>query len=67
MAKDISRRNFLKALGGGAVASSALLAACTDGKQGAAKGVSPAISPRVSPSAGGGGAAGLRFVYPIII
>ena len=33
MAKDISRRNFLKALGGGAVASSALLAACKDGKQ----------------------------------
>ena len=33
MAKDISRRNFLKALGGGAVASSALLAACKDDKQ----------------------------------
>ena len=33
MAKDISRRSFLKALGGGAVASSALLAACKDDKQ----------------------------------
>ena len=33
MAKDISRRNFLKALGGGAVASSALLAACKGDKQ----------------------------------
>ena len=41
MAKDISRRNFLKALGSGAVASSALLAACTDGKQGAAKAQEP--------------------------
>ena len=30
MAKDISRRNFLKMLGGGAVASSALLMACKD-------------------------------------
>ena len=37
MAKDISRRSFLKALGGGAVASSALLAACKDGPQTAAK------------------------------
>ena len=37
MAKDISRRNFLKALGGGAVASSALLAACKDGGQTTAK------------------------------
>ena len=37
MAKDISRRSFLKALGGGAVASSSLLAACTDGPQTAAK------------------------------
>ena len=37
MAKDISRRSFLKALGGGAVASSALLAACKDDKQTTAK------------------------------
>lgn len=37
MAKDISRRSFLKALGGGAVASSALLAACKDGPQTTAK------------------------------
>ena len=37
MAKDISRRSFLKALGGGAVASSALFAACKDGPQTAAK------------------------------
>lgn len=37
MAKDISRRSFLKALRGGAVASSALLAACKDGPQTAAK------------------------------
>ena len=29
MAKDINRRNFLKTLGGGVVASSALLAACS--------------------------------------
>ena len=41
MAKDISRRNFLKALGGGAVASSALLAACNDGKQTAASAREP--------------------------
>ena len=34
MAKNISRRNFLKALGGGAVASSAVLTACkTDNRQ----------------------------------
>lgn len=34
MAKNISRRNFLKALGGGAVASSAVLTACkTDNQQ----------------------------------
>ena len=37
MAKDISRRRFLKLLGGGAVASSALLAACKDGAQTTAK------------------------------
>ncbi len=37
MAKDISRRSFLKALGGGAVASSALLAACKDGPQTSAR------------------------------
>lgn len=41
MAKEISRRNFLKALGGGAVASSALLTACKDDKQGAAKAQEP--------------------------
>lgn len=41
MAKEISRRNFLKALGGGAVASSALLTACKDDKQGAAKAQGP--------------------------
>ena len=41
MAKDISRRNFLKALGGGAVASSALLAACKDGKQTSASAQEP--------------------------
>lgn len=41
MAKEISRRNFLKALGGGAVASSALLTACNDDKQGAAKAQEP--------------------------
>lgn len=41
MAKEISRRNFLKALGGGAVASSALLMACKDDKQGAAKAQEP--------------------------
>ena len=36
MAKNISRRNFLKALGGGAVASSAVLTACkTDNRQNA--------------------------------
>ena len=32
MRKDISRRSFLKLLGGGAIASSALLAACKDEK-----------------------------------
>ena len=33
MAKNISRRSFIKALGGGAVAAAPLLAACTDGKK----------------------------------
>ena len=41
MAREISRRNFLKALGGGVVASSALLTACKDDKQGAAKAQEP--------------------------
>lgn len=41
MAKEISRRNFLKALSGGAVASSALLTACKDDKQGVAKAQEP--------------------------
>lgn len=41
MAKDISRRNFLKALGGGAVASSALLTACKGGGKSAAKAQEP--------------------------
>ena len=33
MAKNISRRSFIKALGGGAVAAAPLLAACTGGKK----------------------------------
>ena len=42
MARDISRRNFLKVLGGGAVASSALLAACKEDKKTTVKRQEPA-------------------------
>ena len=33
MGKDISRRSFIKAIGGGTVAAAPLLAACTDGRK----------------------------------
>ena len=53
MAKDISRRNFLKVLGGGAVASSALLAACKEDKKTTVKRQEPAkgkMTYRVNPN-----------------
>ncbi len=59
MSKDINRRDFLKVLGGSAVASSALLAACKNGNNSQDSGATGAYEPpkdkmtyRVNPNSG---------------